>query len=112
MVKKEYFVLDSEYLVTALVAVPKQLEKEWLASYESLTQMVVPRSTQRIAEDDEYFLFTVTLFQRVLDEFTGKARENKFVVRDFKWNEEQMQKEKKELLEAGASEKEQSVYSF
>ncbi|KAJ3234711.1 Vacuolar ATP synthase subunit C [Chytriomyces hyalinus] len=107
VVKKEYFVLDSEYLITVLVAVPKVLEKEWLNSYESLTQMVVPRSAQRIAEDDEYCLFAVTLFQRVVDEFTQKAREHKFIVRDFKWNEQQMAMEKKALAEAGAAEKEQ-----
>ncbi|KAJ3248103.1 Vacuolar ATP synthase subunit C [Chytriomyces hyalinus] len=107
VVKKQYFVLDSEYLITVLVAVPKSLEKDWLNSYESLTQMVVPRSAQRIAEDDEYSLFAVTLFQRVVDEFTQKARENKFIVRDFKWNEQQMAMEKKALAEAGAAEKEQ-----
>ena len=46
VVKKEYFVLDSEYLVTLLVAVPKSATKEWVDEYETLTQMVVPRSTQ------------------------------------------------------------------
>ncbi|KAJ3290785.1 Vacuolar ATP synthase subunit C [Rhizoclosmatium sp. JEL0117] len=107
IVKKEYFVLDSEYLITVLVAVPKALEKEWLNGYESLTQMVVPRSSQKIADDEEYSLFTVTLFQRVLDEFTQKARSEKFIVRDFKWNEQQMAMEKKALAEAGAAEKEQ-----
>ncbi|KAJ3196728.1 hypothetical protein HK101_007960 [Irineochytrium annulatum] len=106
VVKKEHFVLDSEYLTTVLVAVPKALEKEWFGIYESLTQMVVPRSSIKITEDDDYVLFNVTLFQRVVDEFTLKAREHKFVVRDFKWNEQQMATEKKELAEAGASEKE------
>ncbi|KAI9336087.1 ATPase, V1 complex, subunit C [Obelidium mucronatum] len=107
VVKKEHFVLDSEYLITVLVAVPKALEKEWLNSYESLTQMVVPRSSVRIAEDEEYALFTVTLFQRVVEEFTTKARAEKFIVRDFKWNEQQMAMEKRALAEAGAAEKEQ-----
>lgn len=106
VVKKEYFVLDSEYLTTVLVAVPKNSEKDWYSNYESITQMVVPRSTQAIAEDEEYILFTVTLFQRVLEDYTHKAREHKFIVRDFKWNEEQMALEKKALAEAGASEKE------
>ncbi|KAJ3014357.1 UNVERIFIED_CONTAM: Vacuolar ATP synthase subunit C [Siphonaria sp. JEL0065] len=107
VVKKEHFVLDSEYLITVLVAVPRALEKEWLNSYESLTQMVVPRSSVRIAEDDEYALYTVTLFQRVVEEFTQKARAEKYIVRDFKWNEQQMAMEKRALAEAGAAEKEQ-----
>ncbi|KAJ3344923.1 hypothetical protein HDU83_004601 [Entophlyctis luteolus] len=107
VVKKEYFVLNSEYLTTVLVAVPKAMEKDWLNRYESLTQMVVPRSSQKIAEDDDYILFNVTLFQRVVEEFTQKARSEKYIVRDFKWNEQQMAMEKKALVEAGAAEKEQ-----
>jgi V-type H+-transporting ATPase subunit C len=34
-------------------------------------------SPSKIAEDDEYALFTVTLFQRVAEEFTHKAREER-----------------------------------
>ena len=48
-------------------------------TYETLTQMVVPRSATKIAEDDEYVLYTTTLFQRVVDEFTQKARDLKCV---------------------------------
>ncbi|KAI8927064.1 ATPase, V1 complex, subunit C [Entophlyctis helioformis] len=107
IVKKEHFVLDSEYLTTALVAVPKTLTKDWIEQYETLTQMVVPRSTQKIAEDDEYALFTVTLFQRVLEEFGNKAREKKFIVRDFTWDPERLSSEKKQLTDLTASEREQ-----
>ncbi|KAJ3043755.1 hypothetical protein HDV00_004161 [Rhizophlyctis rosea] len=107
IVKKEHFVLDSEFLVTLLVAVPKQSMKEWIDNYETLTQMVVPRSSLKIAEDDEYALYTVTLFQRIVDEFGAKAREQKFIVRDFKWDPQAIAAEKKQLAEAGAAEKEQ-----
>ncbi|KAJ3127310.1 Vacuolar ATP synthase subunit C [Nowakowskiella sp. JEL0407] len=106
VVKKEYFVLDSEYLITVLVAVPRNAEKDWFQTYETLTQMIVPRSSQKIAEDDEYGLFTVTLFQRVVDEFTTKCREKKFIVRDFKWDEARMKEEKKQMADTDASEKE------
>ncbi|KXS17787.1 ATPase, V1 complex, subunit C [Gonapodya prolifera JEL478] len=106
IVKKEHFVLDSEYLSTVVVAVPKNLYKEWISTYETLAQMVVPRSSQLIAEDDEFGLYTVTLFQRVIEEFTQKARESKFTVRDFKWNDSQLQQEKKELAEVAGNEKE------
>ncbi|KAI8911740.1 hypothetical protein EDD86DRAFT_188870 [Gorgonomyces haynaldii] len=108
VVKKEHFVQDSEYLVTILVAVPKALSKDWIESYETLAQMVVPRSTQQITQDDEYILYSVTLFQRVVDEFTGKAREKKFIVRDFKWDPEQLSNEKKQLQEVITAEKEQA----
>ena len=39
--------------------------------------MVVPRSSKKIAEDNEYGLFTVTVFHKVVDEYKGKAREKR-----------------------------------
>ncbi|KAI8912114.1 ATPase, V1 complex, subunit C [Powellomyces hirtus] len=107
IVKKDHIIHDSEYMTTLIVAVPKSASNDWINKYETLTQMVVPRSSQKIAEDDEYALFTVTLFQRVVDEFTHKARENKFQVREFKWDVQAMQAERKQLAEMGATEREQ-----
>ncbi|EPZ31995.1 ATPase, V1 complex, subunit C [Rozella allomycis CSF55] len=107
IVKKEHFVLESEYMDTLVVAVPKFLQKEWLENYETLTAMVVPRSTQLIIEDEEHALYTVTLFKRVAEEFTTKAREKKFIVREFRYNAEDIQKEKNQIAEMGASMKEQ-----
>lgn len=52
--------------------------------------MIVPRSTQLITQDSEYGLFTVTLFKKVIDEFKLHAREKKFIVRDFTYNEEEL----------------------
>ncbi|KAF0389428.1 ATPase, V1 complex, subunit C [Gigaspora margarita] len=107
-VKKEHFVLDSEYLETLLVAVPRNLYKSWNSKYETLTQYVVPRSSQKIAEDDEYGLFTVTLFKRIVTDFSNRCREEKFVYRDFKYNEDEMANQRKEFEEMGATEKELS----
>ncbi|GAA5991228.1 hypothetical protein JCM10908_006594 [Rhodotorula pacifica] len=97
---------QSEYLETALVAVPKNLIKEWESSYERLTQMVVPRSSTKLAQDDEYTLYSVTLFRRVKDEFAQKAREKKFIVRDFTYNEEEIEKQKKDVENLLVEEKE------
>lgn len=55
----------------------RALYKDWDSSYESLTSMVVPRSTQKISEDSEYGLFSVTVFKKVVDEFKLHAREKK-----------------------------------
>ncbi|KAJ8659640.1 hypothetical protein O0I10_004619 [Lichtheimia ornata] len=112
IVKKEQCVLNSEYLTTLFVAVPKTAYKQWLNKYETLTSMVVPRSSVKIAEDDEYGLFSVTLFQRVADEFVHKAREERFIVRDFKYDEDALQKQKHELDETVAVEKEQQMELF
>lgn len=52
--------------------------------------MIVPRSSSLITQDQEYGLFTVTLFKKVIEEFKLHAREKKFVVRDFVYNEEEL----------------------
>jgi len=51
-------------------------------------------------------LFTVTLFKRVNEEFANKCREEKFIVRDFRYNEDEMANNRKEIEEVGATEKE------
>ncbi|XP_072354879.1 V-type proton ATPase subunit C 1-B-like isoform X3 [Scyliorhinus torazame] len=78
IVNKEDFVVDSEYLTTLLAFVPKSNYSNWQKTYESLADMVVPRSTKMIIEDIEGALFTVTLFKKTVDEFKIRARENKY----------------------------------
>jgi len=97
LVKQTDFVQSSDYLVTLLVVVPKNLSPDWNAKYENLTDMVVPRSTKLLHEDGEHCLYTVTLFAKVVDEYKLHARENKFVVRDFKYNSEELAADKNEL---------------
>ncbi|CAG8433215.1 527_t:CDS:10 [Ambispora gerdemannii] len=108
-VRKEHFVHDSEHLETLLFAVSRNLYKDWYAKYETLTQMVVPRSSIKITEDDDYGLFTVTLFKRVADDFVNKAREEGFTYREFKYNEADIENQRKQLQEIGETEKELSV---
>ncbi|CAH2246119.1 V-type proton ATPase subunit C 2 [Pelobates cultripes] len=107
IVNKEDFVLNSEYLITLLVVVPKTSYTAWQKTYESLSDMVVPRSTKMIAEDGESGLFTVTLFRKVIEEFKSKARENKFIVREFYFNEKELQSEKDEIVKLAADKKQQ-----
>ncbi|PIO64921.1 v-ATPase subunit C [Teladorsagia circumcincta] len=101
IVKAEDFVLNSEYLQTLMVVVPKLNAKDWLQRYSTFTSMVVPGSTQLITEEGEHALYSVTLFKKVIDEFKNIARENKFVVRDFVYDEES--------LKAGKSERDKLV---
>ncbi|CAG5085251.1 Similar to V-type proton ATPase subunit C (Manduca sexta) [Cotesia congregata] len=107
LVKKEHFILDSEYLSTLLVIVPKSSFHEWHAIYEKLTDMIVPRSTQLITQDAEYGLFTVTLFKKVIEEFKLHAREKKFIVRDFTYNEEELAAGKNEITKLVTDKKKQ-----
>ncbi|RXM29607.1 V-type proton ATPase subunit C 1-A [Acipenser ruthenus] len=107
IVNKDDFVLDSEYLTTLLVVVPKANYVMWQKTYESLSDLVVPRSTKKLMEDSEGGLFTVTLFKKAVDEFKAKARENKFVVREFNFNEKELQSEKEEMTRLAADKKQQ-----
>ncbi|KAG6401852.1 hypothetical protein SASPL_138720 [Salvia splendens] len=90
-------VVSSEHLTTLLAIVSKYSQKDWLSSYESLTSYVVPRSSKKLHEDNEYALYTVTLFSRDVDNFKTKARERNFQVRDFEYNPETQDSRKQEL---------------
>jgi len=103
---RDHFVHGSEYLETLLVAVPTNLKKDWESRYERLSPMVVPRSTKKIASDDEYTLYSVIVFKRVHDEFAQKCRENKFVLRDYSFDENALEKQRQELQTAHIVEKE------
>ncbi|KAI7852920.1 ATPase, V1 complex, subunit C, partial [Circinella umbellata] len=109
IIKKEHCVLNSEYLTTLFVAVPKSQYKQWNNSFETLTSMIVPRSSIKIAEDSEYGLFSITLFKRVVEEFTHKAREEKFIVREFKFDEDALKEQERELRETEETEREQQT---
>jgi len=106
VVTKDNFVQDSEYMETLLIAVPKNLVKEWNSKYERLASMVVPRSSTSLASDEDYTLFSVVIFRRVHDEFVNKCRENKFIARDFVFSEESIHTQKEELEAAFVTEKE------
>ncbi|KAK7852836.1 v-type proton atpase subunit c, partial [Quercus suber] len=90
-------IITSEHLVTLLAIVPKYSQKDWLASYETLTSYVVPRSSKKLYEDNEYALYTVTLFGRVADNFRTAACERGFQIRDFEYSPEAQESRKQEL---------------
>lgn len=107
LVKKEHFILDSEYLTTLLVIVPKASFNDWHANYEKITDMIVPRSSQLVTQDAEYGLFTVSLFKKVVEEFKLHAREKKFNVREFTYNEEELAAGKNEITKLVTDKKKQ-----
>ncbi|KAK4750531.1 hypothetical protein SAY87_004013 [Trapa incisa] len=89
-------IVQSENLMTILAIVPKYSQKDWLSSYETLTSYVVPRSSKKLYEDNEYALYTVTLFRRVADNFKSSAREKGFQIRDFEYSSEAQDGRKQE----------------
>ncbi|KAK4751529.1 hypothetical protein SAY87_005011 [Trapa incisa] len=92
-------IIQSENLTTLLAIIPKYSQKDWLSNYETLTSYVVPRSSKRLHEDNEYALYTVTLFRRVADNFRTSAREKGFQIRDFEYSPEAQDSRNQELDE-------------
>ena len=71
--------------------------------------MIVPESSMMITHDNEYGLFTVTLFKKVVDEFKLHARERRFIVRDFTYNESDIESGRNEINKLMTDKKKQFV---
>lgn len=102
VVNPRLLVHDSEYLETHLVAVPSRNAKEFLKTYETLSPMVVPRSSTFVASDDEFTLYAVTTFKKHSQEFIHKCREQKWTPRDYKHVEGGHEEERREVDRVGA----------
>lgn len=98
-------VRDSEYIETHLVAVPATQVKDFLKGYETVSPMIVPRSANLVASDDEFTLYAVTAFKKHGAEFIHKCRENKWIPRDFKYVEGGKEEERKQIERVGGDER-------
>lgn len=105
VVNPSILVQDSEYLETHLVAVPNNLKKDFIKTYESVAPMVVPRSAYEVAQDDEFILFAVTTFKKHSSDFQHKCRENKWTPRQYKHVQGGKEEEQKELQKVGEEER-------
>ncbi|KFX86187.1 hypothetical protein V490_09182, partial [Pseudogymnoascus sp. VKM F-3557] len=97
VVDPSLLIQDSEYLETHLIVVPNLGKKDFLRSYETVSQMVVPRSAVEVAHDEELTLYTVTTFKKFSAEFVQKCREQRWTPRDYKYVEGGREEEKKEI---------------
>ena len=59
--------------------------------------MVVPRSAQLLAKDDEFQLYAVTVFKKHSAEFVHKCREHRWTPREMKFTEGGREAEEQEL---------------
>ncbi|KAI5102581.1 V-type proton ATPase subunit C 1-B-like, partial [Silurus meridionalis] len=107
IVKKEDLVLNSEYLTTLLVVVPRLCIRQWENTYESMSKFVVPRSSRKLLEEEDAGIFTVTLFKNTVNEFKANAKKHKFVVREF--NIEEAEKQQQEIRRLKIDKKDQYV---
>ncbi|PQE08008.1 V-ATPase subunit C protein [Rutstroemia sp. NJR-2017a BVV2] len=97
VVDPKLLVQDSEYLETHLVVVPTNVKKDFLKTYETISPMVVPRSSVEVTHDEELTLFAVTTFKKHSAEFQLKCRENKWTPRDYKYVEGGKEEEQREV---------------
>lgn len=74
--------ISTENLTTLVVIVPKASHGEFVTSYESFSDLVVPRSCAQVAEDTDYVACTVVLFRRAIDDFKVAARGRGFQAKD------------------------------
>jgi hypothetical protein len=58
--------------------------------------MVVPRSANKLAADDEFNLFAVTTFKKHSNDFVHKCREKRWTPREYKYKEGGKEEEAKE----------------
>lgn len=96
---------SSEYLDQHLIAVPTSIVKDFLKSYETISEMVVPRSAEILAKDDEYQLYAVTTFKKYSQEFLHKCREHRWQPREWKFNEGGREAEEAELKKLESEER-------
>lgn len=96
---------DSEYLESHLIAVPKIAKKDFLRAYETLAQLVVPRSCVQVSQDDEFVLFAVVTFKKTSPEFLHKCREQKWIPRQYRHIDGGMEQESRELDRMAEEEK-------
>ncbi|KAH8735422.1 V-ATPase subunit C [Ilyonectria robusta] len=97
IVDPSLLIQDSEYIETHLIVVPGNSKKEFIKSYETLSPMVVPRSSIQLAQDDEFVLFAVATFKKHSAEFLQKCREQKWTPRQFKHVQGGREEEQREL---------------
>ncbi|CAC21471.1 V-type ATPase V1 subunit C [Schizosaccharomyces pombe] len=105
IVHEEDVVHGSDYLTNVFIAVPLNLEKQFLNSYETLTDLVIPRSAKKLDQDSEFVLYTVVVFKKTADSFITKAREAKYTIREFTFEQGLRETEQSEFDDAAVKEK-------
>jgi V-type H+-transporting ATPase subunit C len=92
--------LDTEYLATVMIVINRNMERQFLETYESLApdavgygpeedrqsilgSPVVPQSAKKIAEDkDGFILYVVTILKNFKDVFAQACQKARFTLRD------------------------------
>jgi V-type H+-transporting ATPase subunit C len=98
VIQREHIV-ESEFMTSLFIVVPKYYAKDFLSGYEKFSEFVVPRSALSIAEDADYVVYRVVLFKKYVETFKTSCRERKFVVRDFIFDPNRSAKEERKKMD-------------
>lgn len=81
----------TEYLTTVPVIVPRGTEQDFLKSYETYHQEVVPMSAKKFQGLDDKegnSIWRVVMFRTAAEGFKKACRERRYIVRDFEYSED------------------------
>merc|ERR1712137_737803 len=85
----------SDHFATIPVILSRGADKEFLESYETVTENIVPgsaRQFQGVDDKDGNTIWRVVMFKSAVEAFKKQCRERKWVVRDFEYSEEAYKK--------------------
>lgn len=83
--------VQTEYLTTVPVILPRGTEQEFLSSYESFAEQVVPMSARKfdgLDDKDGNSIWRVVMFRTCAEAFKKQCREKRYIIRDFEYSEE------------------------
>lgn len=81
----------TEHLTTVVVILPRGTQPEFLKSYESMNENVIPQSAKHfkaLDDKDGNSVWRVVVFKSEADSFKKVLRERRMVPRDFEYSEE------------------------
>ncbi len=79
-------VVESEFLTTLYVVMATYATDEFIKCYETLTDLVVPRSARQVAADNEHTIIAVTVFRKAVEKFKTACRDKRYTVREFTYD--------------------------
>lgn len=105
--------INTEYLKTLIVVVPKKDIEQWLREYEFLSNKVVPGSAKQfnVEDRDGLTIWRIVILTVAQDEVVTKAKKNRWVVREFEFNPDRtaVDKSNKEELKADYNKKQATL---
>jgi len=81
----------TEHLTTICVILPRGTDQDFLKSYETMAEHVVPMSAKKFKDLDDKdgnSLWRVVMFKSAAEAFKKQCRDKRYVVRDFEYSEE------------------------